>query len=58
MWTRAVCYRQCLVSHRDAKLKQSHADDVTGGVHVADRQSLGLDTQEPEDREGPDLQVR
>lgn len=37
-------YQQwCLVSHRYAKLQQSHTDDVTGAVRVADRQCLGLE---------------
>lgn len=40
----------CLLSHRYAKLQQSHADDVTGRVHVADCQCLGLDVKEQKDK--------
>lgn len=31
-----------LVTHWNAKLQQSHANDISGGVHVVHRQRLGL----------------
>ena len=38
-----VEYQQwSLVTHRYAKLQQSHADDISGAVSVADRKCLGL----------------